>query len=243
MKTSSSLSPSAAASPDAVAMQARDRLSTRAALLEVAGQVFAERGYAEATSKEICQRAGVNGASVNYHFGSKEKLYGEVLIEGHRRLKDLDELERMVDSDLDPKEKLRLFLLDTLQKALDADKLWSVKIFMREQLAPTPMGIERLRAAAMPKFMKFRELVHQLTGFPMDSSQLQWAAAMVLLPMVSIFLVPQTMRPIAFPRSDNVNEMLDTMLTYALGGLAALKNRDCDPSAGRAGESGANSGA
>ena len=38
--------------------QRSDGRSTRAVVLEAAGKVFAERGFAEATSKEICERAG-----------------------------------------------------------------------------------------------------------------------------------------------------------------------------------------
>ena len=48
--------------------QRSDGRSTRAVVLEAAGKVFAERGFAEATSKEICERAGTNGAAVNYYF-------------------------------------------------------------------------------------------------------------------------------------------------------------------------------
>ena len=40
---------------------------SREHLLEVAGEVFAEEGYGRATSKEICERAGMNAAAVNYH--------------------------------------------------------------------------------------------------------------------------------------------------------------------------------
>ena len=47
----------------------------RARLLEAAGQVFAEQGFEAATGKEIAERAGVNAAGVNYHFGSLEGLY------------------------------------------------------------------------------------------------------------------------------------------------------------------------
>jgi AcrR family transcriptional regulator len=48
---------------------------TRQMLIKAAGQVFAE----EATVREVCSRAGINGAAVNYHFGDKLGLYTEVL--------------------------------------------------------------------------------------------------------------------------------------------------------------------
>ncbi|MEQ1508232.1 MAG: TetR family transcriptional regulator [Myxococcota bacterium] len=51
---------------------------TRAKLLEAALDCFAERGYA-ATTRQICDRAGVNLALLSYHFGGKDALWGQVL--------------------------------------------------------------------------------------------------------------------------------------------------------------------
>jgi len=52
---------------------------TRAKLLDAAAGIFAEVGYHRATIREICARAGVNGALVNYHFGDKLELYAQTL--------------------------------------------------------------------------------------------------------------------------------------------------------------------
>ena len=53
--------------------------TTRQAVLESAGQLFAKHGY-EGTSLEMLGRAaGINKALIQYHFGGKKGLYSEVL--------------------------------------------------------------------------------------------------------------------------------------------------------------------
>jgi AcrR family transcriptional regulator len=51
---------------------------TRQRLLAAAGEEFAGQGFHNTTVRDICRRAGVNIAAVNYYFRSKEELYEEV---------------------------------------------------------------------------------------------------------------------------------------------------------------------
>lgn len=53
--------------------------STQERILEAAEHLFAEKGFSSSTLRDVTDRAGVNLASVNYHFGSKEALFKEML--------------------------------------------------------------------------------------------------------------------------------------------------------------------
>jgi len=57
----------------------RDAARTRAAILVSARQAFARAGYDGAGVREIAQGAGVTAMLVNRYFGSKERLFAEVI--------------------------------------------------------------------------------------------------------------------------------------------------------------------
>jgi Transcriptional regulator len=54
---------------------------TRAKLIETAAPLFARKGFAAVSVRELAQAAGANVAAISYHFGSKEGLYQSVLEE------------------------------------------------------------------------------------------------------------------------------------------------------------------
>jgi AcrR family transcriptional regulator len=68
--------------------QADHGAETRTRLLDTAECLFAERGFAGTSVRDITADAGCNLAAVNYHFGGKQNLYREVF---RRRLAALRE--------------------------------------------------------------------------------------------------------------------------------------------------------
>ncbi len=56
-----------------------DPVETRRAILSAAEECFAASGFAGATTRQVAALAGVNVATLHYHFGSKGKLYRAVL--------------------------------------------------------------------------------------------------------------------------------------------------------------------
>ncbi len=68
--------------------EAKQSPDTRERILDAAEALFVEHGFEATSMRMITGRAGVNLASVNYHFGSKEALIQEVF---RRRLTWLNE--------------------------------------------------------------------------------------------------------------------------------------------------------
>jgi hypothetical protein len=54
-------------------------IETKIKIMEAARILFADRGYEGTSVRDIAKDAGVNVASVNYYFSSKEKLFQEIL--------------------------------------------------------------------------------------------------------------------------------------------------------------------
>jgi len=56
-----------------------DPAETRRDILRAAEESFAAAGFVGATTRQVAARAGVNVATLHYHFGNKERLYRAVL--------------------------------------------------------------------------------------------------------------------------------------------------------------------
>jgi AcrR family transcriptional regulator len=126
---------------------------TKAKLLEAAGEEFAAKGFDGAAVRSICDRAGVkNLASISYHFGSKERLYVEAVLEAHRCATHL--LPESAFADGTPAEHLRRyihhFLSDVL--AMRRDERWHSALILREMLQPTAASDVLVREAIRPRF-------------------------------------------------------------------------------------------
>lgn len=60
--------------------------TTRDSLLDAGQQIFADKGFAGSSVREITGLAGANLAAITYHFGSKAGLFEAVLIRAQERM-------------------------------------------------------------------------------------------------------------------------------------------------------------
>jgi TetR/AcrR family transcriptional regulator, regulator of cefoperazone and chloramphenicol sensitivity len=136
--------------------------STRARIVDTAGPIFAERGYDAATVREICDKAGVNLAAVNYYFGGKERLYLETLQRAHAA-HGRDDGPRDWPPGTPPEEKLRHFIRQLLSHLLSlTEEPWEVRLMMREILNPTAAGRKMLREHFQKGFRQLQEILDEV---------------------------------------------------------------------------------
>jgi AcrR family transcriptional regulator len=69
-------------SPRSPAASAAARAASRARILEAAGTLFAEHGYAACRVADLARRAGMSPANVYWHFDSKEAVLRAILVDG-----------------------------------------------------------------------------------------------------------------------------------------------------------------
>lgn len=158
-----------------------DGLETRNRIIEYAGRLFARDGYDKTTSKNICQTARVNQASVNYHFGSRDGLYLAVLEEIQNRITKLDYLIRIRDSSVPPQKKAELFL-DYYIKSIFNKESWVMQLWTREVMNPSPLLKEVVFKKIFPKVYVISEIFSEYLGYPENDPRLHAAIMTVLSP-------------------------------------------------------------
>ena len=215
-----------------------DGEATRARLLDTAGQVFAERGFAGTTSKQICARAGTPLASVNYHFGSRDALYEAVLIEAHRQLVGLDELVALTQGLGDARDKLRAIVSHLVALATRSATPWGFRVMLRELLSPSPALPALVEKAVKPKARWLLGIMAEVLGLPPEHPAVQRGVLFTVLPCIALMVAPKEMPARLLPaaRQGGGEALAADLVRYVMAGLDAIA------SAHRAGKAAARRG-
>lgn len=200
-----------------------DGAATRQHLLETAGQVFAERGFADATSKEICERAGTPMASVNYHFGSREALYESALVEAHRQVVGLDEIEALAAGFDDPRDRLRAILSRFVGLSTNAGTPWGFMLMLREVLSPSKAIPALIEKAVRPKAAFMMKVIGEVLGLDPATPVVQRAVMLTVLPCIAMMIAPKQMQSALLPAAAKDRDALvEDFLRFVLAGLDAI---------------------
>jgi AcrR family transcriptional regulator len=195
-------------------------------LLEAAGEMFAERGFQDATVREICRRAGTNVAAVNYYFRGKRGLYAAVLAYAHECATKAHPADWSPAAG-PPARRLRAFVGSLLARVLDEGRVaWHGKLMAREMMQPTPaldtLVTERIR----PMFEQLQTIVRELLGPRARADAIRLCAFSVVgqclhyhhaRPVVARLYPPQRYR------ATDIARLADHITRFSLAALTGLR--------------------
>ncbi len=201
---------------------------TRGKLLEVAGRVFADRGYQATTIREICQRAGANVAAVNYHFGDKLGLYTEILQQSLRAAQ-VDAVQNALDQNAPPEDVLRAVIRARLRGVCRGDLPdWHFRILAHELAQPTPALRQIINKVARPIFKRLLGLVGGMIGLPADDQKTRLCAISVMGQILAYVLAGPLLQgvwPGLKMTPENVELIADHIADFSLSYLRDLRSK------------------
>lgn len=143
-------------------MSTHDLESTPDRIIEAAGYEFADKGFDQATVRDICQRAGANLAAVNYHFGDKHKLYVAAVTTAHRWILSQTPLPNRPEG-TPAQELLGDFIRAFMRRIRTAAKdSWQARLMMREMTTQHSACAELVQDSIRPEFERLLGILQQL---------------------------------------------------------------------------------
>lgn len=205
----------------------QDADRTRKSLLAAASELFAERGYRDATITEISERAKANIAAVNYHFGNKETLYKEAW-----RQSFLDSIKTHppdggVHRDASPKQRLSGQVAAFLRRITDNGNR-EFLIVHKELANPTGLLEEVMQTEMGPLRQRIETLVREVIGPGTTAIQVRFCA----ISIISQCVIPAFINMVEKPandgesnswRVDDIEAYAEHVVAFSLAGMGAIK--------------------
>lgn len=173
-------------------------MGTRDDLLAAAKQCLAERGYARTTVRDIVAASGSNLAAINYHFGTRDALLSQAMVESTTAAVQqiLDGFD--ADQSGEPQARLEAFLHRLTVTFVEDRALWAANI---ESLAQAlhPGDIRAEVSARQQDARRSLAAVLQPTAAEPDDD-----VGALLLTLLDGLLVQWLLDPAAAPTADRI---------------------------------------
>ena len=221
---------------------------TRDKILDTAEVLFAEKGFVTTSVRAITEKAGVNLAALNYHFGSKAGLIEAVF---KRRIDpiNLERLELLKQFEYEagkhpvPLEKLmEAFLAPALRiSGKDTSRLLFIRLMGRIHMESSSLdsGMEKINEAKKKIMLNFKEVFFVFRGMlvralpELENEELFWRLSFTLGAMAHAMMMVhgKVDNPISESLSsldkstqvsaENEDKMLKSLIRYTVAGLRA----------------------
>ncbi|MFR9766772.1 TetR/AcrR family transcriptional regulator [Nocardia sp. SC052] len=183
-------------------------MGTREDLLAAAKQCLAERGYARTTVREIVAASGSNLAAINYHFGTRDKLLNQAMIESSAEAVQRIAEALPQDDLVTPAARLEVFWRKLIASFTEDRPLWSANIEGLAQALHSP----EVRAELATAEEHARQQLWQLFG-PSRGAEADRAVGAVLHALIGGLMAQWLVDPDHAPSPDELIAGLRTLAT------------------------------
>ena len=206
---------------------------TQARLLESAAEIFAAKGYRDATIAEICEGAGANVAAVNYYFRSKENLYAEAWDLAFRRSLEAHPLDGGVAPDAPAEERLRGHVFAIVRRITDP-RSHEFDIIHKEHANPTGLLAEIVRESIRPVRERMAAIVRELLGERASERQVTLCQRSIMAQCLHVMLRRRHGEKVLGVADEEfgVEEMAEHIVQFSLAGIRDIRRRIEDGQAG-----------
>ena len=207
----------------------KDGIETRERILTVACEVFADRGYHDATVEEICTRAKTNIAAINYHFGGKDKLYAEVWQRAFEEASAAYPPEGGLEPDAPAKERLRGTIHSLVGRSVNPGRIGHAgKLLLQEIVHPTEV-IEHVKRNAIGSLKQRMDvLLRELLGPQATDEQVLLCAMSIVHQCITVGIhLFVGHRPTHLQLDKSSEEMVEILTDhvnrFSLAGIQAVR--------------------
>jgi AcrR family transcriptional regulator len=200
---------------------------TKKRIIEVAGRVFAESGFRNATVREICRLASVNIAAINYHFGDKKSLYLAAI--KHLRTVAFEQYPLDVGSDSasPPEERLKAFIMQFIRRiheCREGESPWLRMMIIRELMEPTE-GLDVIVGEIVrPTFGALSAIIREILGKQVSEKTIRLCCGSVI-GQTFFFFYAQPIREKLFPADKSTKSetkvIADHITSFSLNAIKA----------------------
>lgn len=205
---------------------------TRARLVDEALRLFAEKGYAQTSTREICVCAGANAAAIHYYFSDKAGLYRAVYVAPIRQL--MSEAMAIANAG-EPFDATMRRTYDTFLAPLkqsDARTMQLLKLHFREQADPTGLVGDEVLAVAKLHFDALVAMLGRELGVAEADDDLRRLASSLIALAVDFLTSADWIRQIApqlYADPPAIDRMAERLTGYAAAMLGYERSRRTGP--------------
>jgi AcrR family transcriptional regulator len=204
----------------------KDGKETRQKLLDVACEIFAEKGYGGAKISEICRRAGANVAAVNYYFGGKADLY---VAAWKQAMQQFMATVAMLPEDVSPEAQLAFLIHRFIAKVLllDGEKNHFRRLELMEMANPTGLIDEAWKEEVAPRREELHRVVRQVMGSDVPETTVRLCELSIVNQCRGYILLSKNRDDFWDEKeftADLVNQIAEHTIHFSLAGIKAIRD-------------------